>query len=70
MPRRKLTDEQVDAVRQRIAAGDTLRNVARDYGGSFSAIRNVAQSGYRGYRNQHRRSANDEELVRPGGEYA
>ena len=58
MPRRKLTDDQVLEIRRRIAAGETLMAVARDFGVVHTTVRNVVQRGYRGYRNQYtRRSA-------------
>lgn len=57
MPRRKLTDAQLAEVRRRVEAGESLRQVAPDYGVAYTTIRNVVQRGYRGYRNQHGRCA-------------
>lgn len=53
MPRRKLTDEQVAEARRRIEAGESLRQVAPDFGVAWTTIRNALTRGYRGYRNQY-----------------
>ena len=54
---RKLTDEQVADARRRVAAGESLRSVARDFGVAFTTVRNVVQRDYRGYRNQYTEAA-------------
>lgn len=50
---RKLSDDQVAEARRRVDAGESLRSVARDFGVSFTTVRNVLLRGYRGNRNQH-----------------
>jgi IS30 family transposase len=44
---RKLTDAQVAEIRVRVAAGESLRSVARDYGVAFTTVRNAVRREYR-----------------------
>jgi transposase-like protein len=44
---RKLTDEQVAAIRARVSNGESLRSVARDYDVAFTTVRNAVRREYR-----------------------